>query len=94
MKVVDEQLKSKSKVALFYGAGHNADFHKRLLERGFKVATTSWEKAWNMSDRKMTPQEAQMQQMMRVMKILEKIQNIQRQQQLQQQLQRVQEEEQ
>lgn len=50
MKVVDEQIeKGKKKLGLFYGAAHFPDFHKKLVERGFKPTTTSWERAWDLS---------------------------------------------
>lgn len=50
MKVVDEQIKKgHTKLGLFYGAAHLPDFHKRLTERGFTAAETTWTKAWDLS---------------------------------------------
>lgn len=46
MKVVVEQLKSKNKLGLFYGAAHLPDFHKRLTALGFEPIDTQWEVAW------------------------------------------------
>ncbi len=34
-------------MAIFYGAAHNADFHKRLVARGFKQTSKTWKNAWN-----------------------------------------------
>lgn len=50
MKVVDAQIeKGHKKIGLFYGAAHFPDFHKRLVERGFKPAETTWTQAWDLS---------------------------------------------
>lgn len=50
MKAVDEQIKQgRKKLGLFYGAAHFPDFHKRLAERGFTPAETTWQKAWDIS---------------------------------------------
>lgn len=48
MKVVEQELKTKNKVGIFYGAAHLPDFSKRLLDLGFKPVETKWNVAWNM----------------------------------------------
>lgn len=40
-----------SNVALFYGAGHLPDFHRRLTgEYGFELETIEWLDAWNLAE--------------------------------------------
>lgn len=39
-------------VAVFYGAGHNADFDQRLGELGWKATGRAWHKAWAMNSRR------------------------------------------
>ena len=49
MSVVKKQLSlGKKDIALYYGAAHNADFHKRLVAHGFSVDSIEWETAWDM----------------------------------------------
>lgn len=48
MEVVKEQLKTKNKVGLFYGAAHMPDFDRRLKEMGYKPTEVAWSIAWDM----------------------------------------------
>ncbi len=49
MNVLSVQIKDlrKDKFAIFYGAGHNPDFAKRLLAKGWKKGPKRWMVAWN-----------------------------------------------
>lgn len=49
MSVLDRELakRSKGRLALFYGAAHNADFHERLAKRGFRQVKKVWKNAWS-----------------------------------------------
>ena len=49
MQVFDRELAKlkNGKMALFYGAAHNADFHQRLVKRGFRQVSKTWKSAWN-----------------------------------------------
>jgi len=49
MNVLTEQLQKhpdKKKIAIFYGAGHNADFTQRLLRLGYTRQDSRWMTAW------------------------------------------------
>lgn len=49
MNVLMEQLQKhpdKKKIAIFYGAGHNADFTQRLLRLGYTRQDSRWMTAW------------------------------------------------
>lgn len=72
MKVLDTQITAgKKKIAVWYGAGHMGDFHKRMLEKGYEyVGTTDWTVAW---DCRFTKQEIQLIMMYRMMRDLEKM---------------------
>jgi len=49
MTVLEQQIASgKKKVGIFYGAGHMADFEKRLLKMGFKKKAHLWVPAWDL----------------------------------------------
>ena len=52
LKVLSDRLKKgDTKLAIFYGAGHMADFDKRLRDEfGLTPAKTRWLKAWNMDE--------------------------------------------
>ena len=54
LKVFQKELaKGKKKVAIFYGAGHMADFDKRLREDfGLKKDSEQWLTAWDINKRK------------------------------------------
>ena len=46
-----EMAAGKRRLAIFYGAGHMADFRQRLTEElGFQRAKTTWLTAWNFRD--------------------------------------------
>jgi len=46
--VLDETLaEGVRSVAIFYGAGHLPDMHRRLLERGFRLQAHYWLDAWS-----------------------------------------------
>jgi len=48
MEVLDRELgKGRKTLGIFYGAGHLADFDKRLLERGFARRDQTWLTAWD-----------------------------------------------
>ena len=49
MRIIDKELarRKKGKLALFYGVGHDPDFHKRLVARGYKQVSKTWRTAWN-----------------------------------------------
>jgi len=51
--VLEEEIKAgKKRLAIFYGAGHMADFHSRLTDRlDFQPGKTTWITAWDLSDR-------------------------------------------
>ena len=47
-----EMAAGKRRLAIFYGAGHMADFHSRLTDRlDFQPGKTTWITAWDLSDR-------------------------------------------
>ena len=50
LKVLREELaKGKKNLAIYYGAGHMPDFHRKLLaDFGFKAGKSSWIEAWNL----------------------------------------------
>ena len=50
IRVLEDQIKvGKRRLAIFYGAGHMDDFHRRLTERfGFQADKTTWLTAWNL----------------------------------------------
>ena len=52
MEVFQKQLdQGKRRIAFFWGAGHMADFEKRLLvDYGLKPAETNWRNAWDLRD--------------------------------------------
>ena len=53
MKVLAEQIaKGRRKLAIFYGAGHMADFEKRLLAQGFVQKEEEWLVAWDIRGKK------------------------------------------
>lgn len=54
MVIVEEQLKTKDKIAVFYGCAHNPDFDKRLQKLGFVPVEVTWHDAWNLEK---TPQD-------------------------------------
>jgi hypothetical protein len=39
--------RTKRRIAIFYGAGHNPDFAQRLLAQGWTRGTKTWRTAWN-----------------------------------------------
>ena len=52
MSVLNQQKKKgKRRVAIFYGAGHMADFEKRLVEEyGMELDNVIWRSAWDLRD--------------------------------------------
>jgi len=52
LSVLDSELREGARnVALFYGAGHLPDFHRRLTgEYGFELETIEWLDAWDLAD--------------------------------------------
>jgi len=52
MKVFQKELaQGKKKIAIFYGAGHMADFEKRLrLDFGLEKKNVQWLEAWDLED--------------------------------------------
>ncbi|RJR10704.1 hypothetical protein C4588_02820 [Candidatus Parcubacteria bacterium] len=53
MDVLDAQLKDhpeKKNIAIFYGAGHNADFVKRFKAAGYKLTDQRWMPAWKLGN--------------------------------------------
>ena len=50
MKVLEQQIKEgKKKIAIFYGAGHMSDFHRRLVDDlGAKLYEQEWLTAWDL----------------------------------------------
>jgi len=45
----DQQKAGKRKIGIFYGAGHLADMHTRLVkEFGYEPVTTTWLEAWDL----------------------------------------------
>jgi hypothetical protein len=47
----EERKKGKQRIAIFYGAGHMADFERRLVnEYGMEVADVNWRSAWDLRD--------------------------------------------
>ena len=52
MSVMNKQkANGKSRVAVFYGAGHMADFEKRLVgEYGMELVDINWRNAWDLRD--------------------------------------------
>lgn len=51
MEVLDEQIaKGKRDIGIFYGAGHNPDFHRRLMaDYGLKPVKVTWVEAWDLN---------------------------------------------
>lgn len=48
MKVLAEQIeRGRSRLAIFYGAGHMPDLERRLLEQGFGKTREEWFTAWD-----------------------------------------------
>jgi hypothetical protein len=46
-----ERQKGKRRVAIFYGAGHMADFERRLVEEyGMQLDNVIWRNAWDLRD--------------------------------------------
>jgi hypothetical protein len=43
-----ETAEGKRKLAIFYGVGHLPDFHKRLVEQGYRLDSVEWVDAWDM----------------------------------------------
>jgi hypothetical protein len=51
LQVMDEQLHAgKKTLGIFYGAAHLPDMEARLLKQGWKKTSTTWLKAWNVTD--------------------------------------------
>jgi len=52
LSVLERELeRGASRLALFYGAGHLPDFHRRLTaEYGFELQTIEWLDAWNLRE--------------------------------------------
>lgn len=50
MEVLDQQIaKGKTDIGIFYGAGHNPDFHRRLMaDYGLKPVEVTWNDAWDL----------------------------------------------
>lgn len=53
LSVLERELdKGARKLALFYGAGHLPDFHRRVTEElGFELEVIEWFDAWDLSDK-------------------------------------------
>ena len=43
-----ETAEGKRKLAIFYGVGHLPDFHKRLVDQGYRLGSVEWIDAWDM----------------------------------------------
>ena len=43
-----ETASGKQKLAIFYGVGHLPDFHKRLVDQGYRLSQVEWVTAWEM----------------------------------------------
>lgn len=54
LKVLKDQIAAgRKKIAIFYGGGHMADMHQRLVgDFQLKPADTQWLEAWNLRDKK------------------------------------------
>jgi len=52
MNVLAQQLRypKKKRIAIFYGAGHNPDFSKRLQAIGFRPTSKTWKTAWKIGN--------------------------------------------
>lgn len=50
MKVLEKELAKRKKgtIAVFYGAAHMPDFHKRMEKLGFKQTSKTWKSAWSL----------------------------------------------
>jgi hypothetical protein len=68
LKVFQKELAGgKKKIAIFYGAAHMPDFEKRLQDDfGLKRHSEEWLTAWDLRDRKRTPEE----EMLRLLRLL------------------------
>lgn len=53
INVLSSELRNgnRKNISIFYGAGHNADFDRRLRRLGFDRGKTHWFKAWEMNSR-------------------------------------------
>lgn len=52
IKVLEQELAKRTtgRIAIFYGAAHNKDFHERLLALGFKQTNKEWKSAWTIGN--------------------------------------------
>tara|TARA_B100000809_G_scaffold121250_1_gene119424 strand:+ start:1163 stop:2242 length:1080 start_codon:yes stop_codon:yes gene_type:complete len=70
MLVLREQLdKGKRRIGVFYGAAHLPDFHRRMLELGFRPTTVSWTSAWDLRIKK----KSQNDDLLQLLRLLERL---------------------